>query len=453
MKLLTLLPFLAAACLAFPLALRTPLATRGVVDHSLSLPGIQFRRVATRASAATEPKIQNYLKLSRQPRPDGTQRHVSVTSRLGGIQRDNGAKGYENITVTNSYATEHAVEATFNGITLKLLLDTGSADTWVKSGVFVCKTASNESQPGSVCALGPAYGGEFTGAPIDNQHFSIKYADGEAIRGRLGYMDVEFANITVHGQEVAMADEGTWHGDNVTSGVLGLAYPSLTNAYWGSDLDDNSQPQPSPYSPIFSSMVFDGLVEAYFVVALDRNTSNGMIGIGDYPPIDISKSWYSETPLLIADLVDKDITASQPSFYTIIPDGFRYGQTDSTDRYPYIIDTGTTLTYVPPALADAINGQFVPPATYMSQYGSYFTACDAIPPKVALLVESSQYIFNPLDLINTEAKDPETGLCQTGIASGGVGGPFVLGENFLTNVVVQFNVEAGLVRINSREFY
>ena len=35
------------------------------------------------------------------------------------------------------------------------------------------------------------------------------------------------------------------------------------------------------------------------------------------------------------------------SFYTIIPDGFKYGQTTDLTKYPMIIDSGTTMLYLP----------------------------------------------------------------------------------------------------------
>jgi hypothetical protein len=42
-------------------------------------------------------------------------------------------------------------------------------------------------------------------------------------------------------------------------------------------------------------------------------------------------------------------TASEYSFYTVIPDGWYYDQTMNTKKYPYIVDSGTTLCYLPPS--------------------------------------------------------------------------------------------------------
>ena len=42
-------------------------------------------------------------------------------------------------------------------------------------------------------------------------------------------------------------------------------------------------------------------------------------------------------------------SAYQYSFYTIIPDGWYYDQTTNTKKIPYIVDSGTTLCYLPPS--------------------------------------------------------------------------------------------------------
>ncbi|KAI1506438.1 aspartic peptidase domain-containing protein [Biscogniauxia marginata] len=452
MVLFTFLLSLAAICLASPLTPLVPPAGHGDVVHSLSLPGVQFRRVKPTLSTPIEKKVQNHLKITRVPHQANVQRHRSATSRFAQIQRDHGGYGYENVTAVNAYAAEYAVELTLNGLPATVIIDSASADTWTKGTNFTCLGNTNETRAEDSCLFGPSYQGNFTGNPIPNQHFVIKYGDGEILQGRLGLMDVELANITVTGQEVGIASQGTWHGNNVTSGVLGLAYPSLTNAFWGDDFEDNSQFNSVPYSPLFTSMISEGLIEPYWAIALDRNSSTGLVSIGGLPPVDLSASHEAFTPILIADLIQKDITASQPSFYTIVPDGFKYGSASSTAQYPFILDTGTTLIYLPPDLAEAVNAQFQPPATYLWYYGAYFTDCDAIPPFFAVTIENSDFIVNPKDMLNQHARDPSTGLCQTGIAAGG-SGPYVLGITFLTNVVMSVNIGTGYIDFFSREFY
>lgn len=106
-----------------------------------------------------------------------------------------------------------------------------------------------------------------------------------------------------------------------------------------------------------------------------------------------------------------------------------------------------------PDIAQHVNSLFNPPAQFLWYYNAFFVPCNAIPPRFAVLIGNDQaFYFNPVDMVNHETKDPLTGLCQTGVASGG-NGPFVLGLSFLTNVLVRFNVGDAQVGFWSREFY
>jgi hypothetical protein len=51
----------------------------------------------------------------------------------------------------------------------------------------------------------------------------------------MGYSDVTIGGIHVTKQEVALVNKAYWNGDEVTSGLMGLAYGSLTSAYSGTN--------------------------------------------------------------------------------------------------------------------------------------------------------------------------------------------------------------------------
>ncbi|KAI1762774.1 acid protease [Hypoxylon sp. FL1150] len=419
------------------------------VVHSLSLPGFRFRRVEPLVPVPSRKKIQNHLGLKRL---NAGRPQRSAVALLGQVQRSNGGGSYENVTAVNHYAVEYSVDAIFNGIPMTIVVDSGSADTWIRGSNFTCRNIHNETLSEEACGLGLSFTGNFTDGPIENEHFIIKYGDGENVQGQLGYMDVKLAGVTVASQEVALASRGTWFGNNVTSGGLGLAYPSLTSAYMGDDLDLDAENLSIPYSPLFTSMVSDGLIEPYWTLAMSRNSSLGSISFGGMPPVDLNRSHHESTPILIADVIDRDRTAWQPSFYTIVPTGFHYGRPMTIGEYPFILDTATSLIYLPYSLAEGVNAQFEPPAKYNYYYGSYFTDCNAVPPKFGVQIEGTTFWVNPKDLLNKEVKDPQTGYCQTGISDGGEG-PFILGAAFLTNVVVSMNIGTGRVEFWSHEFY
>lgn len=180
------------------------------------------------------------------------------------------------------------------------------------------------------------------------------------------------------------------------------------------------------------------------------------------------------------NLIDNPYTSWEYSFYTIIPDGWQWDLTTNTQKFPYIVDSGTTLCYLPPgimsplssrfnpeklfqtspltlplpipAIADAINAAFEPAAVYLWMYGAYFTACDARAPILAVILKGVRFYFNPVDLMYQDMVDPITGLCMTGIASGGTG-PYILGDVFLQNALAIFDVGRSSMRFFSRQFY
>ena len=147
-------------------------------------------------------------------------------------------------------------------------------------------------------------------------------------------------------------------------------------------------------------------------------------------------------------------------------------------KLPYIVDSGTTLCYLPPRMspviiqvdcgwlesltdsvvspfieiAEAINQAFQPAAVYLWMYGAYFTSCNAIPPRISVKLGGINFFFNPVDLLYRNMVDPLTGMCMTAIASGG-SGPFILGDAFMQNVVAVFDVGEAKIRFIPREFY
>ncbi|KAJ2899781.1 aspartic-type endopeptidase-like protein [Zalerion maritima] len=374
---------------------------------------------------------------------------------LGFAQRQLGdGFGYTNVTVANKYGTSFAIDVSFNNHTMPLIVDSGSSDTWAVSSDFDCVDWMGTSFDQVTCGFGSPFPGAFNEV-VKNQHFFIQYGSGEQISGPLGKIDVTVAGITVQDQEVALANLTYWNGNNYTAGLVGLAYPSLTSAYYGSDQTSGSDANQISYNPLFTEMMNQGLIDQpIWSIAINRNSSDGVIAFGGI--VDSPTLW--EAPVGWTDIIITDIistrpeTSYKPSFYTIIPDGLLYGQSMNTAKYPYIIDTGTTLMYLPPQLAEAVNAAFDPPASYVWMYGGYFTSCDAVPPRFAVEIGEEQFWVNPIDMIFRSFQDPITGLCQTAIASGG-SGPYILGSTFLQNTVTVFDVGKQVMAFYSRPYY
>ncbi|KAL2019763.1 hypothetical protein VTK56DRAFT_9207 [Thermocarpiscus australiensis] len=377
----------------------------------------------------------------------------SAAAILGAHQRHAGGFGYENVTASNAYGTQYGVQVLWDGQPVSLILDTGSSDTWVVQDDFQCIDYIGVSIPQEACAFGPAYSDNFQYGFTDPEtHMFIRYGDGEVVAGPMGYSDIAVGGITVKKQQVCLANTTFWFGNNYTSGVMGLAFPSLTNAYPG-NIQHHEPANLIQYPPLFTSMVDQGLVDPVFSLAIDRNSSTGILafgGIASATGIDLSKT--TSLDMVITNVVGRPETASQYSFYTVIPDGWEYDHITDSKKFPYIVDSGTTLCYLPPSLAEAINGAFNPPAVYMYMYGAYFTSCDAFVPQVAVLLDGVKFRINPVDLIYRNVVDPLTGLCMTAVTNGG-DGPYILGDTFMYNALVVFDIGEAKMRFIPRRYY
>ncbi|ROV93034.1 hypothetical protein VPNG_09452 [Cytospora leucostoma] len=480
---------LAVAIIALCLASARPTTTslQPLTDDArdaalLPLPGVEFRRVThrniKREARDRFQSTEKYAELhSYRSELSGQQ---SATRRLGAARRRFGGPGYENITAANPYGTQYGVSVTFGDQPLLLDLDTGSGDTWALYDRTNCTTGTGRVIADGFCRFGPRYAGNFTYGAIKDEHLFIQYGDGEIVEGPLGYMDVTVGGIRVRNQTVGLANETFWHGNSVSSGVLGLAYPVLTNAYYGPRGQEDWW-WAAQYSPVFSTMVGQGLVDSFFSVAINRpggNLSAGVIGFGGVPGdvVGVDYDIAAQADIIVADVANVVSETSDYSFYTIIPDGWYFGSSTDDKKYPYIIDTGTSLIHLPIGksmnildpihtpfpvllppfltnpLAGAINNMFSPPAAFSLEHDGYLTTCDALAPRVAVVVDGTPFYLSPEDLIFRTVPDGLTGLCMTAI-KGGPHGPFVLGDAFLKNVLAVFDIGDNVVQLASRVRY
>jgi hypothetical protein len=118
----------------------------------------------------------------------------------------------------------------------------------------------------------------------------------------------------------------------------------------------------------------------------------------------------------------------------------------------YIVDSGTTLNYVPNSVANKINAAYSPAATYNSDEEVYTVSCTAKPPAVSIDIAGTLFPINPADMILTNSD----GSCITGWSQGGTSDTedlFVLGDVFQKNVVSLFDVGAATMQFAGREFY
>ena len=152
---------------------------------------------------------------------------------------------------------QYCIEVHFNRIPRYLLVDTGSADTWMIASDFQCLDAAGSPVPTSACLLGDPYTGPQI-PQIGNDTYYQLYGTTETFDGTFGYANVTVAGRLVQNQKVALVNRGYALGDQVRSGVFGLA-PAAVGALYENENASTTPPNgtATPYKTVFESMYSD----------------------------------------------------------------------------------------------------------------------------------------------------------------------------------------------------
>ena len=337
---------------------------------------------------------------------------------------------------------------TFGDQTFLARVDTGSSDTWVIADGFQC-IGDNYTQISSTdCKFGPTYKISPTFTQLPNETFSASYVDGESILGIVGTEDVTLAGITVHKQEVGVVTTAMYNGDGYSSGLIGLAFPSMTSAYYGFDVSPSTNPTQQLYKPIFTNMYNKSLVASVFSFAIDRDTATGQLAIGGLPNVSASLPC-AATPLQYRNKFGSGTTTAAVQYtYYVIKAGFTFkGWVGNvTNECLATVDSGTTLLWVPASVAQAVNSQFVPPAVNESSGIGYTVNCNASAPSFGVVINGQTFWINPADLIESRGEGLS---CWSGIQAA-ADDEFSLGDVFFKNVLAVFDVGAGKMYFANR---
>lgn len=204
------------------------------------------------------------------------------------------------IALPASRQTEYLLNVEVEGTNYSLIIDSGSSDTWfVKSG-FQCYDSARRPVPLAECAFGPEFKGGFPEGAIQDQHFNVSYgnsANGPNLNGDYGYAALTLAGVTVPKQQIALATSGYWTGDNISTGILGLGMPGLTEAYVASDPMIDPASDTVSYSSVITTMSSELRIPALFSLGLSRTPDDSFLALGGVPA-NIKTGEYTTTPLL-----------------------------------------------------------------------------------------------------------------------------------------------------------
>ncbi|KAH5574061.1 hypothetical protein HBI26_145770 [Parastagonospora nodorum] len=386
----------------------------------------------------------------------------------------------------------YITNVTMAGQNFAMVIDTGSSDTWLATTNFQCLDPDYGTPLSNTYCAFPSYynrAGSSTWRSI-NADFNVTYAGGEFLNGKLGTENLGIGGIsrgqspfvTVK-QTIGAVDSGYWNGDGISSGLMGLAYPALAKGINNRQLN---------YTSILYTLFQNPSIPPVFSLALRRPTTaqpraGGLLAIGGIPSSITNDGRWVQVPV-------QPPVQGIYAYYSITVDGYditpptasgtptssRAPTATPTGRYAsskqnMIIDSGTSLLYFPDEIASYIASLFDPPARYISSTNTYVVLCTARAPRVGVRIGGQSYFISEVDLMN---KGPGavggsyvgagTGECAVAIQNA-MGGSLVLGDAWLKNVVVVFDLAnatdigvggsdakkngGGAVRIVGREVY
>ncbi|KAL3458895.1 aspartic peptidase domain-containing protein [Aspergillus heterothallicus] len=355
--------------------------------------------------------------------------------------------------VSTTYGSVFDVEVKIGGQSFELLVDSGSSDTYVMKTGFQCLDKSNGlelSEEECLYDVDRTYNVTDTYEEIPNQIFGIQYGAGIA-SGVMAWEEVSIAGINVPRQRVAIADKSTPMGDEISSGLLGLAYPSLTSAH-PSNITDNTTYfyNRITYKPLLFTMYDEGLIaDSYFSHVIARNPTNRSVGFGGYlslgelPPVKHSDDW-AVAPVEIIDEIPLNFTSNKRtiSYWALTIPSVSWGRNSSTTTpFQAFFDTGNPLSYLPGRISIPFNELFSPPGVYSDDLGAYVVDCNARPPSSLVFeIDGQKFEHNSLDMIYQTGEDMCISTIGVAERVGFAGLPInIIGVPFLKNVVGVFD--------------
>ncbi|CAN8098353.1 unnamed protein product [Discula destructiva] len=252
------------------------------------------------------------------------------------------------------------------GQTQDVILDTGSSDLWILgSDSAACAESSTQGYGSSrlrrrqstsscVSTFDTSSSSTFTNL---SSVFQIEYVDGSAVQGFYFTDNVEIAGATIDTVQMGLADES-----DVTYGIMGIGF----------DADESTS---NLYPNIIDNFFTQGLIgaRAYSLYLDDLEASSGSILFGG---VDTDK--YTGNLIAVPILKDSSLNNYTSFSVTLSSVATVYSNGTVADNYTMsaqsvILDSGTTLTYLPESLAEPIFETFG--ATYDESLGYATVAC------------------------------------------------------------------------------
>lgn len=315
--------------------------------------------------------------------------------------------------------------------TLRLHLDTGSSDLWVNSA------QSNLCSTGRSCAPFGTYNANASSTySYVNSGFNISYVDGSGASGDYATDDLNIGSVSLSGFQFGIGYRST-----SAEGILGIGYADDEVAVVTSRLGQ--------YANLPVALVNAGIINsaAYSLWLNDLDASTGTVLFGG---VDTEKyhGTLSTLPILQTSGAYRDLEIA----LTGIGVNGNAGSIASSQALVALLDSGSSLTYLPDTIAQDIFDQYN--ATYDSQMGAATVDCNLADTTDTIdFTFSSPTISVGMDeMVLTASYNSEAGYtCVLGIAPSG-GNSAVLGDTFLRSAYVVYDLANNQISLAQTNF-
>ncbi|CAI4056807.1 hypothetical protein SUVZ_02G2700 [Saccharomyces uvarum] len=268
--------------------------------------------------------------------------------------------------------------------------------------------------------------------------FSITYGDLTFASGTWGHDQLNLNNLNVTGLSFAVANK-----TNSTVGVLGIGLSGLESTYSGATL--SSAQESYTYNNFPMVLKNSGAIKsaAYSLFLNDTNAKHGSILFGAVDHGKYSGDLYT---IPIINTLQRHGYKDPIQFQVTLQGlGLAKGDNDSelttitTTKIPALLDSGTTISYMPVELVEMFADKVG--ASYSSKVGYYLMDCitDTENDINVVFDFGGFYISGNLSSYQLSA-DSSSDVCILGFAPQS-DSTVILGDNFLSNVYVVYDLD------------
>lgn len=306
------------------------------------------------------------------------------------------------------YDAAYYCAVTVGGQTLNLDFDTGSADLWV----FSTQTPSSQS------AGHPLYNAtDGTSTLMSGSTFNIGYGDGSGASG-IVYQDkvvIGSATATSQAVEAATSVSSSFTSDTNSDGLLGLAFSTINTV-----------------SPTQQTTFFDTVKSSLALPLFTADLQKQAAGSYDFGFIDTTKYHGSITYAAVN---------TRYGFWEFTAQGYAVGSNPAiTTSIDAIVDTGTTLMYLPSAIVNAYYRQ-TRTAQNSNAYGGWVFPCSMTLPNFTIVIGGQKFVV-PGSYMNygpVYYNSNGQGTCFGGLQSSSGMGINILGDIFIKSQFIVFS--------------